>query len=781
MPMKHNPPDETPNSAKVPNSVAGTGKAMPLEVDGVLQHARPGSRLSWTWLFPLLALLAAGWLFFDRWQQQGPEIQVRFQEAPGIEAGKTKLIFRGTPVGLVEWVRLEDDLQEVVVGIRLKAFAEDLAREGTEFWIEQPEVTLRGFAGLDSLIQGNSIQARVEEPSKKSAYSFIGLESAPLTSLSEDFLRVELTAQSVPFLSRGTPVFRRGTQVGWVSEKTLDAEGNPRLRLEIEQQYANTVSSNTRFWILPAAALTVSPGQLQLSLPSLMGVLEGGINYDDFEPKGSPAQDGDVFELSPNEVAARADGRRVTIDFASAVAIRPGETRIYFLGQPVGMVESLRALPEDHFVRVTARLETAMSPYLTDAATFHLVRPSISWDGVKGLEAIVTGPHIAFQPGRSGEATEHFVALTDAQQDHLDLARENGALQVRLIGDGSARLAVGTPVYHRGLQAGAILEVGPSSDGGVEFVVGLHEGFRGTVRSSTRFWALPAIQAEAGPGVLEVNVPGLLGLVRGGIAFDHFEGEDELAEAAQPLDIYRLFADEAWARAISPPARISFTQAQGVVAGRTQLRFRGIPVGLVERVEVKTERVEVTARFFPGYDFLRRTGSTFAIVRPEISLQGAQGLETLLSGVYISCVPGQGRGYASTFAEWQGASPEIPTDTGFLVRLTTSNTLVSPGAPIIYNTMTVGEITRKELVNGGRQILLEARIYEEYAYLVKSNSIFWDDSSVAAQLGFFRLQVKQPTLLSPEGKVAFFTPEGGEAVRPGRTFLLQDRQPREAR
>ena len=116
--------------------------------------------LSWAWLFPLIAFGVAGWMYWDHISGMGPEIQIRFKDAPGIEEGKTPLIYRGLVAGRVVDVNLDDDLDEAVVHVRLESYAEGLAVESTDFWIEQPEFSLQGASGLSSLIQGNSIRAR---------------------------------------------------------------------------------------------------------------------------------------------------------------------------------------------------------------------------------------------------------------------------------------------------------------------------------------------------------------------------------------------------------------------------------------------------------------------------------------------------------------------------------------------------------------------------------------------------------------------------------------------
>ena len=90
----------------------------PDELPGEIVTARR-SGISWAWLFPLLALVATGWLYWTNWKAKGPEITISFTTAPGIEPGKTALIYRGVRAGTVTKVHLDKELGKVVVTVSL--------------------------------------------------------------------------------------------------------------------------------------------------------------------------------------------------------------------------------------------------------------------------------------------------------------------------------------------------------------------------------------------------------------------------------------------------------------------------------------------------------------------------------------------------------------------------------------------------------------------------------------------------------------------------------------
>lgn len=743
----------------------------------------PGSslpRLSWTWLFPLLALGVTVWLWWEKEQQKGPLIEITFAEAPGMEPGKTHLVYRGVKAGEVKAVRLENELSQVVVTVQLLAYASSLAREGTQFWIEKPVVSLHGVAGLEALIQGNSIRALVTNPDGKTTSSFAALDEPPLSDENAPTLEFALEADSIPFITRGTPVFHRGTQVGWISHKELNAEGKAVAGLVIRERYAASVRTNSRFWLISAASLSASPGQVQLNLPSIAAILDGGVAFETFETPGDQASAGSTFELSANEIAARADGPRLTIDFPSAIAMRAGETRIAYLGQPVGIVETLEPAPTRGSIRATVRVAASLAPLVDSSSRFYFVRPAITWKGITGLETLVAGPYIAFEPGDGGEPCTSFVGVSSDEAMEEELSNLYSGLSVTVRAPAIGQLDQGAPVFYGGLQVGAVLRKQISSEGESELVLGFLPNHSHLVRQDSRFWRVPATSITAGPGTLQVTLEGFSGLLHGGITFANWETSSTPSPAATPHQVFELFPSATLAQAISPPIRLTLSNARGLLAGQTQLRYLGLPVGVVEKVEIKPDRVIATARFFPGYDFLRRSGSEFAVIRPQISLQGATGLESLISGVFINCSRGNGPGFAEEFTIADAYEEVVVAQPGLELSLTATQTRVHPGAAITYNGQHVGEITHRSLSPDGSTVVLKGKIYSEFAHLVQTNSIFWDASDLKAKIGFVQLSIQTPGILAASGQIAFYNPPKGGEPAPAKTnFSLATKPPRQ--
>jgi paraquat-inducible protein B len=734
---------------------------------GVIADTRKSGVL-WVWIFPIIAAVATGWFFWTDYKSMGPEISITFDEVPGIQAGKTPLVYRGIDAGIVSAVELDKDLKKVLVKVRLKEFAAGLASKQTDFWVEKPVITLAELTGLESIIQGNSIRAR--SPGGNFETQFIGLAEPPLMPLLPGDFTIRLTGSHVPFLNRGTPVYHRGVRVGLVREKFINEKGMPELCLMIEQAYTSTLRTTSRFWRLPATSVQLGEHGLKLDVEGVDALVQGALAFDHFDRSGMELSDGALMELSANEFAARAAGRLLTVSFDNARGLTPGETRVCYLGQPIGLVESIRPSPSSSLISVSLRLMPEFDQLADSAASFTLVRPHISLDGVSGLDTLITGVYLEFLPGSGGTHTDLFAGRSVTKEEWERQQADRQGLPFTLSAENLASLGKGTPVLYRGVVVGSILEKKLDKQEKPVLYGVIRPEFRNALDADARFWRVPATSIKAGPGFLKFDVNGLESLLKGGVAFDVFTSR---SQTAAPESQFVLYDDEPNARALSAPINIRFINGRGLAAGQTELRYLGVPVGVVQKVETAEGRVVVSARLNQGYEFLRREDSFFSIVRPNISLQGISGLETLISGVYIECTPGSSKRLAETFTGRSTIDAEEILQSGLTLTLLSDSTPINAGASVFYRGISVGRVTAKSLSPDGRHISLTIVVEKKYRHLVRVNSKFWNASGLKASLGFLQFRIQTESIMAPDGRIAFATPDNaamGAAAADGASF-----------
>lgn len=113
--------------------------------------------LSPLWLLPLLAIIVAGWLLYKAVNEGGERIQIHFNDAVGLVAGRTTIRYQGLEVGIVRDVTLSKDLKSIYVSADIYPEAVKTLRTHTQFWLVKPKASITGISGLDALVSGNYI------------------------------------------------------------------------------------------------------------------------------------------------------------------------------------------------------------------------------------------------------------------------------------------------------------------------------------------------------------------------------------------------------------------------------------------------------------------------------------------------------------------------------------------------------------------------------------------------------------------------------------------------
>lgn len=233
--------------------------------------------------------------------------------------------------------------------------------------------------------------------------------------------------------------------------------------------------------------------------------------------------------------------------------------------------------------------------------------------------------------------------------------------------------------------------------------------------------------------------------------------------------IFRTLADQ------GPVATIEFRTAAGIEAGRTRVKYKSVDLGVVEQVQFAEDfsKIMVRVRFDPGMDNLLRRNTRFWVVRPELSLRGASGLETLISGAYIQIDPGPG----SPQRHFVGLEeqPLITADeAGRTVTLVTERLGgLDAGSPVYYRGILAGEVLGRELASDRHSIYISAFIRDPFDQLVRGNSRFWNVSGMDVGFGADGPEVRMESLQSLIfGGIAFETPEQAEQVTANVEDLL---------
>ncbi len=178
---------------------------------------------------------------------------------------------------------------------------------------------------------------------------------------------------------------------------------------------------------------------------------------------------------------------------------------------------------------------------------------------------------------------------------------------------------------------------------------------------------------------------------------------------------------------------IHFPGAKGVTAGKTKVIYKGIEVGTVTNVVMddELEGVDITVEMDRVTKKSLVADTMFWIVRPEISAGRISGLDTLISGAYLTLRMGNSTKSERHFSGLS-APPPMGADTpGLHIRLK-SNTLYSlqRGSHVYSSNLRIGKVDDYRLEQDGT-ILLDLFIQPEFSHLIREGTRFWNASGLS--------------------------------------------------
>src|SRR5574340_1139538 len=184
-----------------------------------------------------------------------------------------------------------------------------------------------------------------------------------------------------------------------------------------------------------------------------------------------------------------------------------------------------------------------------------------------------------------------------------------------------------------------------------------------------------------------------------------------------------------------PEITISFRNAEGLEAGRTEVRYKAVVVGRVLRVSLGPDRQKVLVRVR-----LERSAECTGLDSPPSVLRGEPGRS-------------------------------------FLLRADNLGSL-DCGSPVYFKRLRVGRVVGYALDRDGRALSVQIFIESPSESLVTTDSRFWNVSGIELQLNASGLTLNTESVASLlAGGIAFGSPPGASAAAPapaGHAFRLFD-------
>ncbi|MFC6335284.1 MCE family protein [Pseudomonas sp. CCM 7891] len=221
---------------------------------------------------------------------------------------------------------------------------------------------------------------------------------------------------------------------------------------------------------------------------------------------------------------------------------------------------------------------------------------------------------------------------------------------------------------------------------------------------------------------------------------------------------------------VGPKVTVSFLTAEGLEVNKTQVKYKNVVIGMVTDITLSEDRTHVLATIE-----LNKTATLFThaetqywVVRPRIGAQGISGVDTLLSGAFISVDPGTSEKIEKNFTGLETPPSVTLGEKGKRFMLHTEDLgSLDIGSPVYFRRIRVGQVVAYELSKDGKGVDIEIFINSPNDQYVLTDSRFWNASGVDVTVGAEGLKVATQSLASIiSGGIAFREPAYSPNAKP---------------
>jgi Paraquat-inducible protein B len=667
-------------------------------------------RISPFWLLPVIALMIAGWLIWNSYEDRGTTITIDFMSADGIVPGRTPVRYQGVEVGTVQEIHLTNDLNRIEVKASIKSDMEDALRDDTQFWLVTPKASLAGVSGLDALVGGNYIGMM---PGKgKARDHFTALDTQPKYRLNNGELMIHLHAPDLGSLSSGSLVYFRKIPVGRVYDYTINAnKKGVTIDVLIERRFTNLVKKGSRFWNVSGIKADVDLSGAKVQLESLTALVNGAIAFDSPDNSDVAAQN-DEYGLY-EDLAHSQRGVLVKLQLPSGDGLKAGSTPLLYQGLEVGELTKMTLNP-DGSVTGEMTVDPSVVTLLREKTRIELQQPKLSLENAN-LSMLLTGSTFELVPG-DGEPRDSFTVLPASKT----LLQQPNVMTLTLNAPESYGIDAGQPLILHGIKVGQVMERKLSTKG-VTFTIAIEPQYRDLIHGDSKFVVNSRVDVKVGLDGVEFLGASANEWLSGGIRI--LPGEKGAMKSDYPLYANLEKAQENSLSEL-PTTTLTLTAETlpDIQAGSVVL-YRKFEVGEVITVTPRANAFDISLHIKPEYRSLLTPDSVFwAEGGAKVQLNGtgltvqASPLSRALKGaISFDNLSGAGGNTRKGDKRILFASETAARAVGGQITLHAFDAgKLAAGMPIRYLGIDIGQVQTLELMTSRNEVQARAVLYPEY-------------------------------------------------------------------
>jgi len=691
------------------------------------------------WILPIVALIIGGWLIYKSYRDAGINIVVHFASAEGITPGKTKVVYKGIPIGIVSDIQVDPGIDSVSLLLKMDRQSKKGLVEDTKFWVVKPEVSAGRVSGLDTLLSGSYIEVQ-RGTSKKFCKLFTGLTKSPPVPPGAPGLHIKLTAEDLGSIQRNSLIYHKNIPVGSVQNYKLNENGKGvTIDIHIEEKYTYLIKTKTRFWNSSGINFKGGLSGFKIHMESLAALIYGGISLQTpkYQSLSPAAENGRIFPLYDDFDEAKF-GLKMTLQLPSAHGIIAETTQVLNRGFKAGVVTDITFDEDKQTVTAHINIDPRAESILREGTRFWVVKPQISVNRVRHLDTLLKGVYIAYEPG-DGIYKDYFVAQKAPIVDQLLPAGKIFTLRSK----DSKSFAIGAPILYRNFKVGEIIGFDLDTDGqNISSQILIYEKYVSLVKKNSVFWKSGGLKIDAGLDGVSIESGTITTLLTGGISFttpSNPKNRESKGPGDHSFKVYKSFQSAIENVPILQTkglqVQIKATDAKDFSVG-SPILYKHIEVGKITgfALEDQGDNVLIDVLIKKKYAHLLKTSSIFHNVSGITVTGGISGLElktsslkSILAGGIAFFTPDPGDAAASgqqyiLYASRQAAQ-EI--DKKLITIQFAGSQGLKQGIEVRYQGIAIGSIQKVEFTAAMDAVVCRAMIKKQAAKLFTADTVVW--------------------------------------------------------
>lgn len=683
------------------------------------------------WIIPIVALIATAWLVYKSISERGVEVIVNFKDGSSLKEGKTFVKYKGFNVGQVTKISIADDLASINAHIKINQdVANIIAREGSVFWIVEPNVSVSEISGLDTLISGSYVEVRPASENREKieslneSYKFEGYSQKPIEFYSENGINLVLETTTSNDVQRGTPVFYKKIITGKVVGTKLEQD-KVKVYININKEYENLVNKSTLFYKSGGFKLDASLDGLNLKVDSAVSLLSGGISFMTPIKDDEKVKEKDSFHLY-EDIDDIMIGKVVAkIELKSADGFS-SKTPIVYKGIKIGKLGDIEYKNDKVYAPLI--IDEKYKAFLTDNTKFYKVGSDLGNLDLSNLDTLVKGVYISFIPKNGKESLDFKL------YDSYNSLEENGMTIVNLEASKFSNLNVGSEVYYKNIVVGRIIDNNFSKDlQKVKVKVAIESKYETLLNDKTLFYIISTPLVEMENFDLSVNFERFKPFLLGGVGIEYFESKKDKKDEYFLYDSYNDLKDvkKGYIKGLRLDAKVDKIDS---ITKNMSISYKNIDIGYVEEVYPLAKTPYIKVFIEDKYRYLVDSDSKFYIksaVEFSASLSGIDfkmnTLGNLLKGSIelTNEIKENDEDLEKFKYKIYSDYEDLPFKRVEIVLNNDSAKGLKDGTKIFYKGIEVGKIYKATLLDDLKSVKLNAYIYEKYKALCVKDTIFY--------------------------------------------------------